>query len=247
MSWTPTVSFRNPNAAHLSDQEIESRVAKGRVSNTALSIYQARKAGGIGAAAPSALPMLGRQSLLEHLDEQAIEVSDPTLDRSDETAVAINPKDRRNIVAGAASFNGTQFINTAYVTKDGGQTWKTVTALTNTDEGAGIAFDDAGNCYYTTMQGGFFPVCVVSKDGGLTWSAPAAFGSGDKTAVAARGAVALCGFDRVNTEACAFTLDGGLSWTVGRVPSTSTHICGGSPGAGGWSPSPESARATRFV
>jgi hypothetical protein len=214
MSWTPTVSFRNPKSARLTDQEIESRLAKGRVSNTAMSIYQVRKAGGIGAAAPSALPMLGRQSLLEHLEEQAIEVSDPTLDRSDETAVAINPKDPRNIVAGAVSFNGTQFINTAYVTKDGGQTWKTVTALTNTDEGAGIAFDDAGNCYYTTMQGGFFPVCVVSKDGGLTWSAPAAFGSGDKTAVAARGTVALCGFDRVNTEACAFTLDGGLSWTV---------------------------------
>jgi len=38
--------------------------------------------------------------------------------RSDETAVAINPKNPRNIVAGAVSFNGTQFINTAYVTKD---------------------------------------------------------------------------------------------------------------------------------
>jgi hypothetical protein len=117
-------------------------------------------------------------------------------------------------VAGAASFDGTQFTNTAYVTKDGGRSWTTVTALTNTAEGAGIAFDDSGNCYYTTMQGGFFPVCVVSRDGGFTWSVPAKFGFGDKTAVAARGQTALCGFDRLNTEACAFTLDGGATWTV---------------------------------
>jgi len=48
----------------------------------------------------------------------------------------------------------------------------------------------------------------------MTWSQPAAFGFGDKTAVAARGKIALCGFDRLNTEACAFTLDGGLNWTV---------------------------------
>jgi hypothetical protein len=87
------------------------------------------------------------------------------------------------------------------VTKDRGKTWTTITVLTNTDEGAGIAFDDWGRCYYTTMQGGFFPVCVVSNDGGITWSAPAAFGFGDKTAVAARGKTALVGFDRVNTEA----------------------------------------------
>src|SRR5947207_8821179 len=98
--------------------------------------------------------------------------------------------------------------------KDRGMTWKTVTVLTDTDEGAGIAFDDSHNCYYTTMRGGFFPVCVVSRDGGMTWSQPAAFGFGDKTAVAARGNIALCGFDRVNTEACAFTLDGGVNWTV---------------------------------
>jgi hypothetical protein len=42
-----------------------------------------------------------------------IEISDPSLDRSDETAVAINPRNPRNIVAGAASFNGGQFDNTA--------------------------------------------------------------------------------------------------------------------------------------
>jgi len=206
MSWTPKVQFKNPDSAlRPTDEEISARLLRGRVSNTALSIYQAKKREGFGAPVPFARPKLGR----EHHDHihpphrHAIEVSDPALDRSDETAVAINPKNPRNIVAGAASFNGTQFINTAYVTKDRGMTWKTVTVLTDTDEGAGIAFDDSHNCYYTTMQGGFFPVCVVSRDGGMTWSQPAAFGFGDKTAVAARGKIALCGFDRLNTEACA--------------------------------------------
>ena len=64
------------------------------------------------------------------------------------------------------------------------------------------------------MQGGFSPVCIVSQDGGFTWGPPANFGSGDKTAVAARGTTALVGFDRLNTEACAYTLDGGATWTV---------------------------------
>jgi len=215
MTWTPKVNFENRNSAQRpTDQEIANRLTTGRVSNTALSAHQARKREGFGTPVPYARHKLARRVHPAHPHPHAIEVSDPALDRSDETSVAINPRNPRNIVAGAASFDGTQFINTAYVTKDRGITWKTVTVLTNTDEGAGIAFDDSGNCYYTTMQGGFFPVCVVSQDGGMTWSQPAAFGYGDKTAVAARGKIALCGFDRLNTEACAFTLDGGLNWTV---------------------------------
>jgi uncharacterized coiled-coil protein SlyX len=217
MTFTPKVQFEHKNSAQRpTDKEIESRVAQGSVSNTAMAMYQATKRPGFGSPVPYAQTRLARQlhSGHPHHHARAVEVSDPNLDRSDETAVAINPRNPRNIVAGAASFDGTQFVNTAYVTKDGGHTWKTVTALANTDEGAGIAFDNSGNCYYTTMQGGFFPVCAVSQDGGLTWSAPAAFGFGDKTAVAARGKIALCGFDRVNTEACAFTLDGGATWTV---------------------------------
>lgn len=216
MSFTPKVRFRNSESAQrLSDKELEKKLAHAAVSNTALSIHQAKKRLAAGAA-PYARVHTGRQlhAFPLHKHAKAVEISDPTLDRSDETAIAINPRHPRNIVAGAASFDGTQFINTAYVSKNGGHTWKTVTALTNTDEGAGIAFDDHGNCYYVTMQGGFNPVCVISKDGGLTWSAPAAFGYGDKTAVAARGKTALCGFDRLNTEACAFTTDGGVTWTV---------------------------------
>lgn len=217
MTWTPKVRFENKDSAQRpTDKDIENRLAKGRVSNTALSIHQATRRPGFGTPVPyfRAKPARQTDALSLHRRGRALEISDPSLDRSDETSIAINPRNPRNIVAGAASFDGTQFTNTAYVSKNGGRTWKTVTALTDVSEGAGIAFDDSGNCYYTTMQGGFFPVCIVSQDGGLTWSLPAAFGSGDKTAVAARGKIALCGFDRINTESCAFTLDGGASWTV---------------------------------
>lgn len=217
MTWTPKVQFENKSSAQRpTDKDIENKLSEAHVSNTALAMYQAKKRLESGAAVPYAKRKASRKHHggHHHHHGNAVEVSDPNLDRSDETAVAINPRNPRNIVAGAASFDGTQFINTAYVSKDAGHTWQTVTALANTSEGAGIAFDNSGNCYYATMQGGFFPVCVVSQDGGLTWSAPAAFGFGDKTAVAARGKIALCGFDRLNTEACAFTLDGGLNWTV---------------------------------
>jgi len=213
---TPKVHFKNAaSAKRPTDQEIEGILAKGSVSNTARSIHTAKKRPGFGAPVPyMRVKPSPEVRAFPQMHARAVEVSDPGLDRSDESAIAINPKDPRNIVAGAASFDGAQFTNTAYVSKDGGQTWKTVVALTNTDEGAAIAFDDHGTCYYATMQGGFFPVCTVSHDGGLTWGPPAAFGFGDKTAVAARGKIALVGFDRINTEACAFTLDGGSSWTV---------------------------------
>jgi hypothetical protein len=214
----PKVTFRNKDSAcALTDKEIESKLARGAViHNTSRSIYQAKKRPGYGAKAPQARSKLAprAQAAYALAPSQAIQTSGPSLDRSDESAIAINPSNLKNIVAGAATFDGTQFTNSAYVSMDAGNTWKTVTALTNTSEGAGIAFDDSGNCYYVTMQGGFNPCCVISRDGGLTWSAPAFFGSGDKTAVAARGQIALCGFDRLNTEACAFTLDGGMSWTV---------------------------------
>jgi hypothetical protein len=216
---TPKVSFaKSESNRSLTDQEVQDRLAKGAViSNTALSIFQAQKRPGARIRVPYARATPARRVYAVHRNtaSMAIEVSDPSLDRSDESAIAINPRHPRNIVAGAVtSIDGQHFNNSAYVSLDGGGTWRTVTALSDVDEGAGIAFDDSDNCYYTSMQGGFNPVCVVSTDGGLTWSQPARFGFGDKTAVAARGKIALCGFDRLNTEACAFTLDGGANWTV---------------------------------
>ena len=124
MSWTPQVRFRNNESAQpLSDQEVEKRLARAHVSNTARSIHQAKKRLAAGAA-PYARIQTGRQlhAFPLHKHAKAVEISDPTLDRSDETAIAINPRNPRNIVAGAASFDGTQFINTAYVSKNGGHT-----------------------------------------------------------------------------------------------------------------------------
>lgn len=213
MQKSPRVNFRDEASARsLTDQEIADRLAKGAViSNTALSIHEAKQR--LGLKGYTLGPALRPERDDRHRT-RVMQVSDPSLDRSDETAVAINPENHQNMVVGAATFDGQQFTNSAYVTMDGGRSWETITALTNTDEGAGLAFDDSWNCYYATMQGGFMPVCTVSQDGGYTWSLPAQFGFGDKTAVAARGQIALVGFDRINTEACAFTLDGGVTWTV---------------------------------
>jgi len=105
----PVVKFKNKESARaLTEKEIEKKLAEGaKIHNTALQIHEAKKrlaksakkskslsepeesAGAAGALAPS----------------QAVQASDPGLDRSDETAIAINPKDPKNIVAGAATFN----------------------------------------------------------------------------------------------------------------------------------------------
>jgi len=58
------------------------------------------------------------------------------------------------------------------------------------------------------------PVTVfLDASESMTFGEPRKFDFARQVAAAA-GYVALCGFDRVNTEACAFTLDGGLNWTV---------------------------------
>src|SRR5207248_5938630 len=145
----PTVKFKNKDSARtLTDKEIEKKLAEGGViHNTALHIREAKLLLATGAAKKSKLKKsAGAAPAL--VPSAANQASDPGLDRSDETAIAINPKNPKNIVAGAATFDGKQFTNSAYVSMDEGNTWKTVTALTDTDEGAGIAFDDSGNCYY---------------------------------------------------------------------------------------------------
>jgi len=45
MTWTPKSAIKNPDSAlRPTDQEISSRLLQGRVSNTALSIHQAKEA-----------------------------------------------------------------------------------------------------------------------------------------------------------------------------------------------------------
>jgi hypothetical protein len=158
MPTAPKVKFRNKSSARrVSDQEIDDRLAQGAlISNTAMSHHQARRHPSFGAQVPFTRPKLARRvnAIPALTSAQSIEISNPGLDRSDESAIALNPQNPNNIVAGAATFDGTQFTNSAYVTMDGGNTWQTVTALTNTDEGAGLAFDDSGNCYYVTVHTG---------------------------------------------------------------------------------------------
>ena len=88
MSFTPKVRFRNSESAQrLSDKELEKKLAHAAVSNTALSIHQAKKRLAAGAA-PYARVHTGRQlhAFPLHKHAKAVEISDPTLDRSDETA-----------------------------------------------------------------------------------------------------------------------------------------------------------------
>ena len=110
---TPRVYFENAASAKPpTDQEIEAILAQGSVSNTALSIRRAKARPGFGAAAPY-VRLVPSPSVraFPHRHARAVEVSDPSLDRSDESAVAINPRNPRNIVAGAASFNGAVFAD----------------------------------------------------------------------------------------------------------------------------------------
>src|SRR5258708_22428536 len=123
----PIVKFKNKNSARaLTDKELEKKLAEGGVMhNTALHIREAKKLLGKGAAKKSKLKgSAGAAPALA--PSQANQASDPGLDRSDETAIAINPKNPKNIVAGAATFDGQQFTNSAYVSMDGGSTWKTI-------------------------------------------------------------------------------------------------------------------------
>src|SRR5215472_17654413 len=110
---TPKVQFRNAaSAKRPTDQEIEDILAQSTVSNTALAIHRATKRPGFGAPVPYVRikPSPGVRAFPQ-MHARAVEVSDPGLDQSDESAIAINPKDPRNIVAGAASFDGAQFTN----------------------------------------------------------------------------------------------------------------------------------------
>ena len=62
MSWTPQVRFENIESGRRpTDQEIEDKVTQGRVSNTALSIYQARKRPSFGTPMPYAPSKFARR------------------------------------------------------------------------------------------------------------------------------------------------------------------------------------------
>jgi hypothetical protein len=108
----------------------------------------------------------------------ATHVAGPNIDVSNlagyqgETTIAINPTNPLNMIAGsnnggAGSISG---FTEAYWTKDGGNTWTPVNLGGNGDPG--VAFDRAGNAYFSFIDNNFGISVRKSTDGGVTWAAP---------------------------------------------------------------------------
>jgi hypothetical protein len=109
-----------------------------------------------------------------------------------ETAIAVNPADPDNMIAGTNDYQlalnpgghvTASTLSRATVTFDGGDTWAVYPIRTgSTYQATGdpsIAFDDAGNAYYATLGfrfaglfSGVNPDILVSSshDGGVTWA-----------------------------------------------------------------------------
>lgn len=110
----------------------------------------------------------------------------PSNDRS-ESALAINPKDPYHLVGASKKFTDPHtysFSLIAYVSRDGGQSWKESAPLALLYDWVGVsdpalAWDDLGNVYLFGLPFGALSdedirgmVVYKSTDGGLTWSAP---------------------------------------------------------------------------
>ncbi len=120
---------------------------------------------------------------------RVVNVTDASAMRPGETSIAINPKNLDNIIGVSMQGGrpgGPRVSNYAYVTSDGGKTWKTIAAhnpraLTQGDDA--ITFDAHGTAHRTyisfdgirqprpprAMTGIFLS---SSTDGGATWSYP---------------------------------------------------------------------------
>ena len=123
-----------------------------------------------------------------------------------ETAIAVNPADPDNMIAGTNDYQiainpgghvTASILSRATVTFDGGDTWTVYPIRTGSRYSAtgdpSIAFDEVGNAYYATLGfrfagafNGINPDIVVSSshDGGITWAPRTiARGSGSFTSV----------------------------------------------------------------
>jgi hypothetical protein len=136
-----------------------------------------------------------------------------TIAPHNETTIAVNPTNPLNQIAGAndyqtipvGSSGAIQWYETmfsrAHVTFDGGRTWTTYPIDFKTYTATGdpaIAFDTAGNAYYSTLGfvwGQYSPgttapdvLVAQSRDGGKTWSEPArvAAGTGSSAGVSSK-------------------------------------------------------------
>jgi hypothetical protein len=116
---------------------------------------------------------------LERLEERCLlavntttHVAGPNIDVSNlpgtqsETTIAINPTNPLNMIAGSNNLGGGGFTE-AYWTKDGGATWHAINLGQNGDPG--IAFDRAGNAYFSYIDNALNIGVKESTDGGVTW------------------------------------------------------------------------------
>jgi len=118
---------------------------------------------------------------------KVVRISSKDVRNPAEVSVSINPKDTKNIVAVGLGHGGSKFPkarNFAFVTKDGGKTWKTIAAHNPEPRNQGddsVVFDANGfvhHCYIAfrrpsrrqTQCSGIH--ISTSQDGGLTWKKP---------------------------------------------------------------------------
>jgi hypothetical protein len=85
-----------------------------------------------------------------------------------ETTIAINPTNPLNMIAGSNNLGAGGFTE-AYVTKDGGATWTSVSLGEQGDPG--VAFDRHGNAFFSYIDNNFGIGVKKSTDGGMTWTA----------------------------------------------------------------------------
>lgn len=87
-----------------------------------------------------------------------------------ETTIAINPTNPANMIAGSNNLGPSSIagVTEAYWTKDGGNTWTAVDLGGQGDPG--VAFDRAGNAYFSFIDSNYGISVRKSTDGGVTWA-----------------------------------------------------------------------------
>lgn len=164
-------------------------------------------------------------------------VAGPNIDVSNlagyqgETTIAINPTNPANMIAGSNNLGPSSFVGVteAYWTKDGGNTWTAVDLGGQGDPG--VAFDRAGNAYFSYIDSNYGISVRKSTDGGVSWapavqvaSSPITNGGEDKPAIGVGPDHTNTAIDRVyvgwDDEGAGDVLqvsssgDGGATWTA---------------------------------
>lgn len=147
----------------------------GRLAVAALALLAAVQAASGQKSEPTAIEVDGVGPL----------VTDPVSFRQVETYLAVNPTDPTNMIATALA--DSEDGGLAYVTRDGGETWKRIDGPGDPVFPGGdptVAFGGDGRAYLATLASGFS--VWRSPDGGRTWSGPTEVeGSMDRQWVAA--------------------------------------------------------------